>query len=33
MTEGKSSEFDQVLTTWLNLRVSEGVEISGDLLK
>lgn len=33
MTEGKSSELDQVLITWFNLRVSEGVEISGDLLK
>ena len=33
MTEGKSSQLDQVLITWFNLRVSEDVEISGDLLK
>ncbi|KAG7154894.1 Tigger transposable element-derived protein 2-like 2, partial [Homarus americanus] len=29
MSEGKSAELDQVLITWFNLRVSEGVEISG----
>ena len=33
MTEGKSSEFNQVLIIWFNLHVSEGVKISGDLLK
>ncbi|KAG7163490.1 Jerky protein-like 7 [Homarus americanus] len=33
MSEGKSAELDQVLITWFNLRVSECVEISGDLLK
>ncbi|XP_072254361.1 tigger transposable element-derived protein 2-like [Pyxicephalus adspersus] len=33
MAEGKSSELDQVLITWFNLRVREGVEMSGDLIK
>ena len=33
MTEGKSFELDQLLIIWFNLHVSEGVEISGDLLK
>ncbi|XP_042206656.1 tigger transposable element-derived protein 2-like [Homarus americanus] len=33
MSEGKSAELDQVLITWFKLRVNEGVEISGDLLK
>lgn len=33
VAKGKSLELYQVLITWFNLRVSEGVEISGALLK
>ncbi|KFD68209.1 hypothetical protein M514_19691 [Trichuris suis] len=33
MKDGKSSELDKVLITWLKLRLSEGVELSGDLVR
>lgn len=33
MMEGKSLKLDQVLITWFNLCLGEGVEISSDLLK
>ncbi|KFD68160.1 hypothetical protein M514_19642 [Trichuris suis] len=31
--DGKSSELNKVLITWLKLRLSEGVELSGDLVR
>ncbi|KFD50279.1 hypothetical protein M513_08907 [Trichuris suis] len=33
MKDGKSSELDKVLITWLKQRLSEGVELSRDLVR